>query len=110
MSVDWDQSYPPSLWDPPEPPVIAPTGAVAGTPGAWQPANATAPETLAQANALGLSLGAVWAQGTWVDLAGGGDIHWTGAAFALGQAPAPDPEPEAAAVKTTRRKAAASDS
>lgn len=104
----WDQSYPPSLWAPPDP--ITPTGAVAGTPGSWQPTGASAPETLAQANALGLTLGAVWASGTWVDLAGGGDIHWNGTAFALGQAPALDPEPEAAARKVTRRKAADSDS
>lgn len=103
----WDQSYPPSLWE--VPPIIVPTGAVAGTPGAWTPAGAQAPATLAAANALGLSLGAIWAPGSWVDLAAGGDIHWAGAAFAAGVAPAAEPEAEAAP-KATRRKAADSDS
>lgn len=105
----WDQSYPPSIFTPP---IIVPTGAVAGTPGAWTPAGAQAPATLAAANALGLSLGARWAAGTWVDLAGGSDIYWAGAAFVAGQAPAeeePEAEPEAAP-KATRRKAADSDS
>jgi hypothetical protein len=110
----WDQSYPPSLWAPPEPPpVVVPTGATSGTPGAWTPAGATAPTTLAQANALGLSLGAEWAEGSWVDLSTGADIYWAGTAFAAGQAPAPPAPPEEetqAAEKATRRKATTDDS
>lgn len=101
MATDWDQSYPPSLWA--APPAVVPTGATAGTPGAWTPAGSTAPGTLAQANALGLSLGAAWATGQWVDLAGGGDIHWAGAAFALGQAPVVEVAEEATPKR--RRKA-----
>jgi hypothetical protein len=96
----WDESYPPSLF---VPPVIEPTGATAGTPGAWTPPGAQAPTTLAEANALGLSLGPVWASGSWVDLAGGGDIHWAGTAFAAGLAPVL--EVETTTARKGRRKA-----
>lgn len=103
MSETFDESYPPSLFAPPLPPVIVPTGATAGAPGAWTPAGATAPTTLAEANSLGLSLGAAWAEGEWVDLAGGADIHWNGTAFAPGAAPAPEPPPEEDAQQATKR-------
>jgi hypothetical protein len=87
MATVWDESYPPSVLHP-EPPPIVPTGATAGTPGAWTPAGAEVPATLAAANALGLTLGAAWTGGTWVDLAGGADTHWDGAAFVAGVAAA----------------------
>jgi hypothetical protein len=107
MSETFDESYPPSLFSPPAPPVVVPTGATAGAPGAWTPPGSQAPSSLAEANALGLALGPVWAAGQWVDLAGGGDIHWAGAAFVAGVAPVvEDPAPETSqASKRGRRKA-----
>jgi hypothetical protein len=110
MSETFDESYPPSLFTPPAPPVVVPTGATAGAPGAWTPAGSTPPTTLAQANALGLSLGAVWAEGSWVDLAGGEDIHWDGTAFAAGIAPAPVVEEGQPQQRRGRRKAGEDDS
>jgi hypothetical protein len=91
----WDASYPPSVLFPP--PVIPVTGATGGTPGAWVPADATEiPASVAEANALGLSLGAAWTEGQYVvlDNASSTHTHWTGTAFASGNAPAPPPEPE----------------
>jgi hypothetical protein len=83
MTTIWDGSYPPSVLFPPQPP----TGATAGTPGAWTPSGSVVPTTLAEANALGLSLGAAWATGQYVLLANGSThIHWNGTAFASGNA------------------------
>lgn len=85
MTTYWDGSYPPSVLFPPEPP----TGATAGTPGAWTPAGSQAPSTLADANALGLSLGAAWTGSRYVLLANGTThISWSGTAFVSGNSPA----------------------
>jgi hypothetical protein len=113
--TEWDSSYPPSLFGPPVPPVIVPTGAVAGTPGHWTPAGATAPNTLAEANALGLSLGPTWVDGEYVPLATAGTVYWNGAAFSLGVAPAAEveesaPVDELAVKRAARRKASTDDS
>jgi hypothetical protein len=92
----FDESYPPEVLFPP-PAVVPVTGATAGTPGAWVPANAhPLPASVAEANALGLSLGAAWTEGQYVVLANASSTHthWTGTAFASGNAPAPPPEPE----------------
>lgn len=97
-TVGWfDGSYPPSVLHP-VPPVVPVTGATAGTPGAWVPANAyPLPASVAEANALGLTLGAAWTAGQYVVLANASSTHtyWSGTAFASGNAPAaPPPEPE----------------
>lgn len=102
MSTIWDESYPPSLF---APPVITPTGAVAGTPGHWTPSGAQAPATLAEANALGLSLGPAWTGLTYVPLSPTGSVYWTGGAFALGVAPGLANEPTGDSPRRGRRKA-----
>jgi hypothetical protein len=95
--VGWfDQSYPPSVLTP-TPPVVPVTGATGGTPGAWVPADAyPLPASVAEANALGLSLGAAWTEGQYVVLDNPSHTHtyWNGTGFASGNAPAPPP-PEA---------------
>lgn len=91
-TVGWfDESYPPSVLFP-TPPPVTPTGATPGQPGSWTPPGSDAPDTLAEANGLGLSLGAAWAVvGDFVPLEGGAPIHWTGTAFATGAVPAAVP-------------------
>jgi hypothetical protein len=92
----WDQSYPPSVLTP-TPPVVPVTGATGGTPGAWVPANAyPLPASVAEANALGLSLGAAWTEGQYVVLSNASSTHtyWSGTAFVGGNAPAPPPPEE----------------
>lgn len=98
--TDWDESYPPSLFGPPVVPV---TGATAGTPGAWVPANAyPIPTSVAEANALGLSLGAAWTTGQYVVLDNASSTHtyWNGTAFASGNAPATAPTVDTVAPDT----------
>jgi hypothetical protein len=61
---------------------------------------------LAEANALGYS-GPAWAAGSWIDLAGGADAYWDGAAFVAGIAPVvedPEPEEDADAAPTKRAR------
>jgi hypothetical protein len=103
-STWFDESYPPSVLNPP-PPVVLPTGATAGTPGAWTPPGCDVPSSLAEANALGLSLGAAWSGLTYVELDPTGSVYWTGTAFALGVAPALD---EGTTTSSTRRRKATS--
>jgi hypothetical protein len=89
MTTTWDESYPPSVLNPP-PPVVPVTGATAGTPGAWVPSNAyPVPSSVAEANALGLALGTAWTAGQYVVLDNPSNTHtyWNGAAFASGNAP-----------------------
>ena len=87
MSVTWDESYPPSVLHP----ALPPTGATAGTPGAWTPAGSDVPSSVAEANALGLSLGAAWTTGQYVVLDNASQTHayWDGTKFVSGEAPAP---------------------
>lgn len=90
MTTTWDESYPPSVLHP-EPPPIPPTGATAGSPGAWTPTGAEPPATLAEANGLGYS-GAAWTAGQYVELADGSDVYWNGATFVAGRAPVVEDE------------------
>jgi hypothetical protein len=48
----WDQSYPPSLWAPPEPPPPAPTPTGARGGGPRETQGAKAPQTLEEAPTL----------------------------------------------------------
>jgi len=103
MSTTWfDESYPPSVLHP-EPPPIPPTGATAGTPGAWTPPGSDVPSTLAEANALGLSLGAAWTGGTYLPLDPVGTVYWDGTAFVLGVAPALDDGDDTPSSTTRKR-------
>jgi hypothetical protein len=92
MSIAYyDESYPPSLW---EPAPIPPTGVTAGTPGAFTPAGCDVPNNLAQLRALG-SLGqtTAWAEGEYVNLDPTGTAYWDGTTWQLGVAPVAD-EPQ----------------
>jgi len=95
VATDWfDGSYPPEILNP-GPPVVPVTGATAGTPGAWVPADAyPLPASVAEANALGLSLGPAWTVGQYVILENVTHTHtyWAGALFVGGEAPAVVPE------------------
>jgi hypothetical protein len=102
VSTWFDESYPPSVLNPP-PPVVLPTGATAGTPGAWTPPGSDVPSSLAEANALGLSLGPAWTGGAYVPLDPAGSVYWNGTAFELGVAPALDDEAQATAPKRRRK-------
>jgi hypothetical protein len=87
MTTYWDESYPPSVLFPAQPP----TGATAGTPGTWTPDGADIPSSVADANALGLDLGAAWPEGSYVVLDNASQTHayWDGTKFVSGEAPAP---------------------
>lgn len=64
------------------PPVVPPTGVTAGKPGAFTPANATAPADLAALQALGsLGQAAAWTAGQYVVLGDGSYATWNGTAW-----------------------------
>lgn len=63
-----------------------PTGASAGTPGAWTPAGSLTPSDIAAANALGLSLGTAWTTGQYILTGNKDEIHWSGTTFVAGRA------------------------
>lgn len=106
MSTTWfDESYPPSIYVPPLPPVVPITGVTAGTPGAYIPANATPPASLADLRAdpvignTGTNKpGAAWTVGQYVLIGNVSQTHayWDGTGWQSGNAPAPPPEPEVA--------------
>lgn len=92
--VDWDESYPPSLFVPPAPPVIPVTGVTAGAPGAFAPGNATLPADIAAVRAdpvvgtAGTSKpGAAWLTGEYVVLGNASHAYWDGATWQTGSAP-----------------------
>lgn len=82
----YDTSYPPSLWAPKPPPVIPATGANAGIPGVWTPANSDAPRTVADLqagnpNAVIANPLTAWTTGQYVqtkEAGSTGQAHWTG--------------------------------
>ncbi len=68
-------------------PYEAPTGATAGEPGAFTPAEATIPYDLGDLQALGsLGQGATWTVGQYVVLGDTTNAHWNGSAWASGEA------------------------
>jgi len=89
----WDASYPPSVLNPPPPPIPA-TGATAGIPGSWTPAGCEVPANLAAVQAAGIvaTPATAWTAGQYVQtkLVGApGRCWWNGSAWAGGAAPAP---------------------
>jgi hypothetical protein len=70
--------------------IIPATGATAGSPGTWTPANAAPPENLAdlQAGSVLASPATLWTVGQHVILGDDTHAHWTGTAWAAGDAPA----------------------
>ena len=65
----------------------AATGADAGTPGDFTPANSFPPADLASATGLTASPNTAWATGEYVVLGDGSQAHWSGTAWASGIAP-----------------------
>jgi hypothetical protein len=70
--------------------IIPATGATAGVPGSWTPANAAPPQTLEdlQAGSVLASPATLWTVGQHVILGDLTHAHWTGTAWAAGNAPA----------------------
>jgi hypothetical protein len=88
----YDQSYPPSIYAPPEPPVVPATGATAGIPGAWTPAGSTPPADVAALQGSGIvaSPATPWTTGQYVQTATiglPGRACWTGTDWVGGAAP-----------------------
>jgi hypothetical protein len=95
MTTMWDESYPPSLFEPEPPPIVPITGVTAGTPGAFVPANATLPATLAALKAdaavgdagTNKPAAVAWTVGQHVVLGDASHAHWTSVAWTAGDAP-----------------------
>lgn len=86
----FDQSYPPSIYEPPAPPVIPATGATAGIPGTWTPPGSTPPADLAGATGIVATPPTPWTSGQYVQTqtaGAAGRITWTGSAWVGGAAP-----------------------
>jgi hypothetical protein len=98
----YDESYPPSVLNPPPP---FSTGATAGAPGSWTPAGSNPPDTVADLiagtpNVVTASPGTLWPTGDYVqtDAAGvGGQAHWSGTAWVAGPSPVVPPPPSTGA-------------
>lgn len=90
----YEQSYPPSVWAPPEPPEPpAATGATAGTPGTFTPAGSTPPANLAALEGVVAPTPATaWTAGQFVVLGDGSYAHWDGDSWESGATPAAEPE------------------
>lgn len=63
------------------------TGATAGEPGTWTPTGSYAPANLAEATGVTASPATAWTSGQYVVLDDGNHAHWTGTAWAAGDAP-----------------------
>lgn len=59
------------------------TGATAGTPGAWTPANCVVPARIADAPAPTVATN--WTAGQYILLQGGVEINWNGTAWVAGR-------------------------
>ena len=68
------------------PPVVA-TGATAGAPGSFTPAGATVPANLAAMTGITANPATAWTTGQHVVLGDASHAHWTGTAWAAGDAP-----------------------
>lgn len=88
----YDQSYPPSVW---EPPVVPATGATAGIPGSWTPGGSQPPSNVANLiagipNAVIASPVTAWTVGQYVQtstVGTGGRAYWNGTAWVAGASP-----------------------
>lgn len=88
-TLAWTQKMSPrSAVLPAAPP--AATGATAGTPGTWTPANSKPPASVATIGAVTASPATLWTVGQFVQTgtAGtAGEAHWNGSAWTAGKAP-----------------------
>ena len=64
----------------------ASTGATAGIPGAWTPANSDPPNKFTSMNTITASPATAWTTGQYVLLGDGTFAHWGGAAWTSGKA------------------------
>ena len=64
----------------------AATGATAGAPGSFTPTNSTAPANLAAMTGITASPATAWTTGQYVVLGDTSHAHWTGTAWAAGNA------------------------
>jgi hypothetical protein len=64
----------------------ASTGATAGAPGAWTPANSDPPNKFQSMDTITASPATAWTVGQYVTLGDGSLAHWAGAAWASGKA------------------------
>jgi hypothetical protein len=64
----------------------ASTGATAGIPGAWTPANSDPPNKFQAMNTITASPATAWTTGQYVVLGDGSFAHWGGAAWTSGKA------------------------
>ena len=62
------------------------SGATAGTPGSWTPAGATPPANLAACTGLTASPATAWSTGQYVVTGDAQHAHWSGSAWATGDA------------------------
>lgn len=86
----FDQSYPPSVWAPPDPPVIPATGATAGIPGTWTPAGSTPPADVASMGSIVANPLTPWTTGQFVQTytaGAAGRASWAGTGWVSGAAP-----------------------
>jgi hypothetical protein len=86
----YDQSYPPSLWAPPVPPVIPATGATAGIPGSFTPPGSTPPANVAGMAGIVASPTTPWTTGQFVQTGtagAAGRTSWSGTDWVGGVAP-----------------------
>jgi hypothetical protein len=65
----------------------AATGATAGIPGAWTPANADPPNKFQNMNSITASPATAWTSGQYVKLGDGSNAFWGGAAWTSGIKP-----------------------
>jgi len=65
----------------------AATGATAGAPGTWTPANSEAPDKFTQMDSVTASPATAWTSGQYVVLGDGTFAHWGGAAWTSGKKP-----------------------
>jgi hypothetical protein len=63
------------------------TGATAGIPGTYTPANSYAPDALADMDSVTASPATLWTAGQYVVLGDGSHAYWTGTAWAAGESP-----------------------
>jgi hypothetical protein len=73
---------------------VEPTSAIAGMPGAFEPANATIPINLAELVALGVAADpvAAWTAGQYIVLGDSSTAYWNGSAWTAGIVPGVDAE------------------
>lgn len=70
-----------------KPPVVAATGATAGTPGTWTPSGATPAPNLAGMSSIAPSPSTAWTVGQRVVMGDSNATYWNGTAWTAGQAP-----------------------